>query len=211
MRKVAWTVIGLAWLACKQEGRPSPDESERARSAPAAAPPAVEDERPYEVTSAKLAAFVTYQRRMLEVQGALLKDLETLSERLDAGQLQVSRSLKAIDEKARSEEKARKALGLSLEDVNRLSRIVTDVMAQRHLARLMKFDEELATLEKAREKLPADQRAGLEAQMASLKAQAATFDDLADAKREHGAANVELVLTREDELIRNYRQMLEAY
>ena len=214
-----WSLCTLLAAGCTRDAGARADAGAPERAARAAAEAADEDAAPYVLTAEKLDAFIQYQQQMNGVQAGLLRELQSLATRLDAGQLQDSkgamaamgRSLKVIEAKSRTEEQARKALSLTPGDVNRISRITLDVMSQRHLARLMKFDEELAGLSRTREKLPEGQRDAVDLQIARVKAQAAAYTDLGAARREHGGANVDLVLSREEALLRNHREMLEAH
>ena len=119
--------------------------------------------------------------------------------------------MQLIEAKARAEAQAREAAGLSEADVNALSRIVTDVISQRHLAQVMRYDEEIRATEALQAKLPEAQREELAPRLKTLREQEAGFSGLAEVRRRHGDANVDAVLGREPDLAKNYRDMLEAY
>ena len=210
------SLMGLA--ACKREPPAVAPPSPREQAARAAERAAQEEARgPYTVTAGKLDAYVGYQRAMLKVQADLLRGLEGVAgTRVDGGAAPVSpgsveRSLKLIEAKARAEAQAREAAALSEADVNALGRIVTDVISQRHLAQVMRYDEEIRATEALQAKLPEAQREELAPRLKTLREQEAGFSGLAEVRRRHGDANVDAVLEREADLAKNYRDMLEAY
>lgn len=220
-----WGWVGLAALcsltgltACEREpaeAAPLPPREQAARAAQRAEQE--EAQGPYTVTRPKLDAYVGYQREMLRVQAQLLRGLEGLAGGMaDGGTVgadarAVERSMKLIETKARAEAQAREAAGLSEADVNALGRVVTDVISQRHLAQVLRYDEELRATEALQAKLPEAQRQELAPRLKTLREQEAGLRGLAELRRRYGDANVDLVLTREAELARNYRDMLEAY
>jgi hypothetical protein len=217
MRKVLWGLwVLLAFSACKKEEAAPRPASEEAAGAAAGGP--VEGEAaagPYVVTKEKLDAYVGYQRRMLEVYGSLLKGLHNLGALVDAGTPEAMASaragLKVVEAKAKAEAEARAQAGLSEADVNGIAEVVTAVISQRQLGRTLQYEEELKKLEALQAKLPPEQQEGLAAQVASMRRQVEAFETLADARREYGDANVDVVLTREDDLMKNYQEMLRVF
>ncbi|NMO13727.1 hypothetical protein HPC49_27010 [Pyxidicoccus fallax] len=217
MRKVLcglWVL--LAFSACKKEEAASRPAPEQADGALAGGPEAGEGEAgPYVVTKEKLDAYVGYQRQMLEVYGSMLKGLHNLGALVDAGTPEAAASaragLKVVEAKAKAEAEARVASGLSEADVNGIAEVVTAVISQRQLGRTLQYEEELKKLEALQAKLPPEQQEGLAAQVASMRRQVESFEKLADARREYGDANVDVVLTREEDLVRNYQEMLRVF
>ncbi|MBF5042722.1 hypothetical protein FGE12_09950 [Aggregicoccus sp. 17bor-14] len=218
---LAGALAGVGALAgCSRGEReaPAPDAREQAARAADRADQE-EAEGPYTVTPAKLNAYVGYQRAMLRVQAELVRGLEGLAGGVADGgaggeaasSAAVERSMALIQAKARAEAQAREEAGLSEADVNGLGRIVTDVVSQRHLAQVMRYDEELRATEALRQKLPPAQQQELEPKLRALREQDQTLRGLAEVRKRYGDKNVDLVLTREAELEKNYRDMLEAY
>jgi hypothetical protein len=209
-------LVLLTFSACKKEEaapRPAPGEAaEPADGAPAAGEAEV---GPYTVTKEKLDAYVGYQRRMLDVYGSLLKGLHGLGALVDAGTPEAMASaragLKVVEAKAKAEAEARQQAGLSESDVNGIAEVVTAVISQRQLGRTLQYEEELKKLEALQAKLPPEQQEGLAAQVASMRRQVEAFEKLADARRDYGDANVDVVLTREDDLMKNYQEMLRVF
>lgn len=211
-------LVLLTFSACKKEetaSRPAPGE---AAGQPSEAAPVADGEvaaGPYAVTKAKLDAYVGYQRRMLEVYGSMLKGLQGLGALVDAGTPEAMASaragLKVVEAKAKAEAEARQQAGLSEDDVNGIAEVVTAVISQRQLGRTLQYEEELKKLEALQAKLPPEQQEGLAAQVASMRRQVESFEKLADVRRDYGDANVDLVLTREDDLMKNYQEMLRVF
>lgn len=217
MRMVLWGVLGLlAFSACKKEEtapRPAPEQAaEVATGGPVDGEAAA---GPYVVTKQKLDAYVGYQQRMLDVYGSMLKGLHGLGALVDAGTPEAMASaragLRVVEAKAKAEAEARAQAGLSEADVNGIAEVVTAVISQRQLGRTLQYEEELKKLEALQAKLPPEQQAGLAEQVASMRRQVEAFEKLAEARREYGDANVDVVLTREDDLMRNYQEMLRVF
>lgn len=218
MRAVKWVLLG-AGLAlgagCRNEPQPPADPTVAAAARAAERASEAPEGRDFRATPEKLDAYVRYQRRLLEEQGRLWKELQGVAARLDAGaelsQDDLTRSLRAIEGKRASEEKARAEAGLTEADVNALMRLVTDVIGQRYTARLMKYDEELAKLEQVARALPEGKRGSLDGRLEALRREVEVGRTLPEARREHGDANVDAVLAREADLMKNYEQMLQQY
>ncbi|RKH56291.1 hypothetical protein [Corallococcus llansteffanensis] len=170
---------------------------------------------PYPLTQAKLEAYVGYQRKMLEVYGSLMRGLQDMGPLMDAGTpqaLEAARSgLRLIERKAQAETDARKAAGLTTDDVNRIAEIVTAVISQRQMGRTLQYEEELKKLEALQSRMPAEQQQELAPQVDSMRRQVEAFQKLPEARREFGDANVDVVLTREVDLTKNYQDMLKAF
>lgn len=211
----------MRWFVCLFLCLQMACRSEKAPPAPVAASAGVAPEvatGPYLITAPKLEAFVKYQRKLLEVQRGILQDVQALAAQLDGGSKggqntvgEMEGSLRSIERKARAEEAARQEAGLSQEDVNAISNVVTEVMGQRYLARALRFDEQLKSLEALQQKLPPGQRDAMNVQLTALREQAAQYQGLSEARRTHGDANVDAVLTREAALLQNYRDMLATF
>jgi hypothetical protein len=218
MRKVLWGLsVLLTFSACKKQEPPSEPAAGEAAGAWDGGPEAGEGGAPgsYQVTKAKLDAYVGYQRRMLEVYGSLLKGLEGVGALVDAGTPEAKAAaragLKLVEAKAKAEADARAEAGLSEDDINGIAEVVTAVISQRQLGRTLGYEEELKKLEALQERLPPEQRTELAEQVASMRQQVESFEKLAGVRRDHGDANVDVVLTREEDLMKNYQEMLRVF
>ncbi|MFP2959757.1 hypothetical protein ACLEPN_18445 [Myxococcus sp. 1LA] len=216
MRKVLFGVwVLVAFSACKKaEDATSPVAGEVGERA-AGAPDGAAEADPYTVSKEKLDAYVGYQRRMLEVYGSLMKGLQNLGALVDAGTPEAMAAaregLKVVEAKAKAEAEARREANLSEVDVNGIAEVVTAVISQRQLGRTLQYEEELKKLEALQAKLPPEQQQGMAPQVASMRAQVEAFQTLSDARRDYGDANVDVVLTREEDLIQNYQEMIRVF
>lgn len=224
MRRSLWVLcLALGFSACKKEktepvepspeaARPSaaPSQGERAS---AEEPPAEAEPGPYPVTKEKLDAYVGYQRKLLEAYDTLLKDLAQAKRDAKKGDelAEVNATMKLIEGKARAEEAARKEAGLSEEDVNGIADVVTAVIGQRQMIQALQMDEELKKLEEMQEKLTPEQREELAPQVAAMRERVEELQKLSEVRNTYGDANVELVLTREEDLAKNYQDMLSTF
>jgi hypothetical protein len=123
----------------------------------------------------------------------------------------VNAAMKLIESKAKAEEQARKEARLTEEDVNGLAEVVTAVISQRQLAQALQTEEELKKLEEMAAKLTPEQREELEPQLAAMRERNEELQKLAEVRRTYGDANVDLVLTREADLAKNYQDMLNTF
>ena len=224
MRRSLWVLcVALGFSACKREqAAPAPTPTEAAR--PSAAQP--EDEQAedtqepggapapgsYTLTKEKLEAYVGYQRKLLEAYETLQKDLARV--KLDAGgdaMAEVNATMKLIEGKAKAEEAARKQAGLSEEDVNGIGEVVTAVIGQRQILQALQLDAELNKLEEMQAKLTPAQREELAPQVAAMRERVEEVQKLTGVRARDGDPNGDLGLTREEELTKNYQDMLDTF
>jgi hypothetical protein len=225
MRRSLWVLcVVLGFSACKKEkAEPAPRALEAARPSTASqedgqapgedGPGAEFGPHVYTVTKEKLDAYVGYQRKLLEAYESLLRDMAKV--KLNAGKedslAEVNATMKLIEGKAKAEEVARKEAGLNEADVNGLAEVVTAVIGQRQLTQALKFDEELKKLEEMEAKLRPEQREELAPQLAAMRERNEDLQKLSEVRRTYGDANVDLVLTREEDLTKNYQDMLNTF
>ncbi|MFY0565479.1 hypothetical protein ACN28E_16780 [Archangium lansingense] len=226
MRKLLWVLFAAGVLSgCKKEEAPVPAQEEAGgavvdgeRESSAEAGGVFDDSNPYALTQAKLDAYVGYQRQVLDAYAAMARELQAAKVRLTAGTLDaqgrpvgMSESMKAIESKAESEAKARREAGLTEEDVNRIGSVVMDVITQRHMAAMMDLGGELKKLEEMQARLKPEQQKELAPQIDVMRQRVEETDRLVSVRKLHGDANVDLVLSREQDLMRNYQDMLKSF
>ncbi|MFY0524538.1 hypothetical protein ACN28I_15675 [Archangium gephyra] len=119
--------------------------------------------------------------------------------------------MKAIESKAESEAKARRDAGLTEDDVNRIGSLVMDVITQRHMAAVLDLAGELKKLEEMQARLKPEQQKDLAPQIEVMRKRVEETEKLVAVRKIHGDANVDLVLTREQDLMRNYQDMLRSF
>jgi hypothetical protein len=226
MRKLLWVLFAAGVLSgCKKEEAPAParqaagtEAGAGSREVPTEAPEAFDDSKPYALTQAKLDAYVGYQRQVLDAYAAMARELQAAKARLTAGTLDaqgrpvgMTESMKAIESKAESEAQARREAGLSEEDVNRIGSLITDVITQRHMAAMLDLAGELEKLEEMQARLKPEQQKELAPQIEAMRQRVEETEKLVSVRKVHGDANVDLVLTREQDLMRNYQDMLKSF
>ncbi|HLM43774.1 MAG TPA: hypothetical protein VK458_07890 [Myxococcaceae bacterium] len=220
MRKLLWVLFVAGALAgCKKEPTPPAQEDtggaaeEGSPEASAEALEAFDDSKPYVLTQEKLDAYVGYQRKVLDAYAAMSKALQVVQARAaapgkDPG---LSDAMKAVESKAEAEARARTEAGLSEEDVNRIGVLVTDVVTQRHIAAMLDLAGELQKLEAMQARLKPEQQKELAPQIETMRQRVQETEKLVTVRKQHGDANVDLVLTREKELMINYQDMLRSF
>ncbi|HVG61296.1 MAG TPA: hypothetical protein VNA24_22240, partial [Hyalangium sp.] len=124
---------------------------------------------------------------------------------------EVNATMKLIEGKAKAEEAARKEAGLSEEDVNGIADVVTAVIGQRQMVQALHMEEELKKLEEMQAKLTPEQREELAPQVAAMRERVEELEKLTEMRTTYGDANVDLVLTREADLAKNYQDMLSTF
>jgi hypothetical protein len=165
----------------------------------------------YRLTAAKLDAFLEYKRAILQGGEPSAAQLRELLRAVDAGEPDaVERAWAVLHALGAREVAARVRSGLSPAEVRTIESMASDVAAARVFVRPMglgKLSEDLAA---ARNSLPADRRAAVDATLESLKQDEARIERLADEREAWGDANVDLLLTREKELVRLYEAQLRG-
>ncbi|EPX62677.1 putative lipoprotein [Cystobacter fuscus DSM 2262] len=224
MRKVLWVVFAAGLLSgCKKEepaatAGPRQEAEAGREEAPGTGADPFDDSKPYVLTREKLDAYVSYQRTVQSAYAAVARELQAARARFQEapgtpaqGQGRLSESMKAIESKAELEDKARRDVGLSEQDVNRIGSLVMDVITQRHMAAMLDLSGELQKLEQMQARLKPEQAAELAPQIDAMRLRLQETEKLASVRKVHGDANVDLVLTREQDLMTNYQDMLRSF
>jgi hypothetical protein len=222
MRKVLWVVLAAGLLsACKKEepaatAGPRQEAEAGREEVPGAGADPLDDGKPYVLTREKLDAYVSYQRTVQSAYASIARELQAARARFQeappgTSTQRLSESMKAIESKAELEDKARRDVGLSEQDVNRIGALVTDVITQRHMAAMLDLSGELQKLEQMQARLKPEQAAELAPQIDAMRLRLQETEKLSSVRKVHGDANVDLVLTREQELMNNYQDMLRSF
>lgn len=225
MRKMLWVVFAAGLLSgCKKEepaatAGPRQEAEAGPEEAPGTGADPFDDSKPYVLTREKLDAYVSYQRTVQSAYAAVARELQAARARFQEapgtpsaqGQGRLSESMKAIESKAELEDKARRDVGLSEQDVNRIGSLVMDVITQRHMAAMLDLSGELQKLEQMQARLKPEQAAELAPQIDAMRLRLQETEKLASVRKVHGDANVDLVLTREQDLMTNYQDMLRSF
>ncbi len=182
-------VFGVVALAgCKEEPvSQGVDERTLSNSSEAA-------DAPLKLTDEKLASYVGYQRRMLEVYAT----------RLDAGGADLAPVVEA-------EEKARRQSGLQRRELSEIDQMVRAVIGQRVYGGAVPGDDSLERMRAVQSKLSGQGREEVAKSIAELERSREELVRLADPRRRFGDANVDLLLAHEAELTRLWKQTMATF
>jgi hypothetical protein len=201
----------LTLLAVSCRTRPVPSAAPAEADAPAVTAEGEVDAGPYRLTAAKLDAFLVYKRAVLDAGEPSLAQLRALLRAVDAGEPgAVDRAWAVLRAQGVREAAARARAGLSAAEVRVIEPMAADVAAARVFARplgLGKLSEDLAA---ARNSIPADRRAAVDSTLETLRQDEARLERLADEREAWGDANVDLLLSRERDLVRLYEAQLRG-
>ena len=169
------------------------------------------DAGPYRLTPAKLDAFLDYKRALVQGGEPSGPQLRELLRAVDAGEAgAVDRAWAVLHAQGTREEEARARSGLTSAEVRLIESMAADVAAARLFARplgLGKLSEDLAA---ARNSLPPDRREAVDATLAALREDEARLERLSDEREAWGDTNVDLLLSREKELVRLYEAQVRG-
>jgi hypothetical protein len=171
--------LSIALCVCRKPASTALDASVTS------AAPSVSPSGKLELTREKLDAYVSYQQAVLDKGPAAAAPID----------------------RARREEQARAASGLSDEDVRLIDEMVSSVVARRMVSKLT-ASQAFNPDPKVLGSLTPEQRKRLEEASAAYKAAQTNAQDLADERKKFGSANIDLLLTREAEIIKNWSAMM---
>jgi hypothetical protein len=206
---LAWTLLlAIAGVGCRT-GVKAPDAGFEA------GPPAAQlvelDAGPYQLTAAKLDAFFVYKRALLDAGELSPAQLRALLRAVDAGELEAGeRAWALLRAQAAREAVARARTGLTAADARAIESMASDVAAARVFARPMGLGKLSDDLAAARNSLPPDRRAAVDVTIENLRRDEARLEHLADEREAWGDANVDLLLSREKDLVRLYEAELRG-
>ncbi len=145
------------------------------------------------LTAEGLERYLAYQKRALEVWAP------------------AGGSKAALRTRAAQEEKARQESGFSEEELEDLERMVNAVMAKRSQLRSVDYAGLISQHEQLLEKLPPESKEAVQRQLDGLRRTRDELTALEPEKAAYGAANVEVLLTRDDELLKGWSRMLQIW
>jgi hypothetical protein len=170
---------------------------------------------PYVITPDLLDRYVRYQRKMIDTYTASLKELRSAPGKADASRVPpavLARSrpdiLAIIRKQSEAQATARQFAQLSERDVAETERVVSDVISRRFYAKNLKQDEAIKEMEEMKALLPAEHQREFDKSLQEMRRQREETTKLLDERKQYGDANVDLVLTREEELTKNWDEWL---
>lgn len=184
---LSFSVLALA--ACKKE--PVTAEADvLSASIPEEAPRA-----PLALTEAKLSSYLGYQRRMLDVYAS----------RLDAGR---KADLERVVE---AEEQARRQSGLDRRELAEIEEMVRAVIGKRVYGAAVPGDDSLNRMRALQPKLSEQGREEVARSIAEVEKSQEELVRLTEERRRFGESNVDLLLAREAELTRLWKETLGSF
>lgn len=211
----------LLTAACSKEPKappappPEPPKADLAQTPPEPPPPAPEEKK-IQITEPLVAKYTAYLQEVVAAHQALMTEYGKDVQRIDkekgvkqgvdaiasAGKVQ-----KAVDE---AEQKARAKAGLDLAEIDALRPAVGDVILPRLAYKdTAKQADDIEKQMKAQlAKLPADQRAEAEKQMAEMLKGMRSLGNATEARQKYGDDAVEAILKHEAELVPLFKQGL---
>lgn len=181
--------VGFFAAAChKEPAQPAAD----GRSASIPAEPAA---APMQLTDGKLTAYLTYQRRMLEMYRS----------RFDAG---ATANLAKV---AEAEEQARQQSGLQRHELGEIEQMVRSVIGKRVYGATPPGDDSLERMRSLQSKLPEEGREEVAKSIADLEKSRDELARLTQERRRYGDANVDLLLAREAELTGAWKETMATF
>jgi hypothetical protein len=205
----------LSLLACKKD-KAAPPSGEPLEGAAAAEDPAAAG--PYTLSPDKLDRYVKYEAKMIEVMAGTMKDVAAFEARADAGKYAgalgaaggMSDAVAVTRKRAEAEEAARKQVGLSSDELDRIDQVVHDIIAKRLVSKDVVDDSMIASMESMRDRMPKDQQASLDRPISEMKKLRDDVKNLTEERQKFGDANVDLVLSREADLMKNWEAQMNA-
>jgi hypothetical protein len=170
-----------------------------------------DDAGAYRLTSVKLDAFLTYKRALLEEGEPSAAQLRELLHAVDTKEPEaVERAWTVLHAQGAREAAARARTGLTSTEVRLIESMAADVAAARVFVRPLGLGKLFEDLAAARNSLPPERRAAVDATLEALQEDEARVEHLADERAAWGDANVDLLLTREKELVRLFETQLRG-
>ncbi len=198
-------VVALVLLlsSCRQEGSGTVALPATVPSEP---PGSTGDAGPYGVTSEALDRYIALQERSLAIHAETVRELGRM---VDAGT--GPEAIALVRRHADAMSALRQQAGLTDRDARELERIVFDVISKRALAATGEEEASLTALENLAANLSEQDRARLEASLASVREQQRELEALTEERKRHGDANVDAVLSRERELTRLWQRTIATF
>lgn len=203
----------LILTACQQERDPAAPPSPAIQSAKEDVAPldaeSLEAKSRYVVKEGTLDKYIAYQDKTMALYSALLEQLGK-AEGQDGG-TERHKTVALFRKHADAQEKVRREVGLSARDVYELERIVGDVISKRAVSPPAEQLESLRRMEELALQIPEAERPEFEKKLGALREAVATRDPLVEERRKYGDDNVDLVLTREKPLTRQWNHAISTF
>lgn len=189
---LAAVVLGLAAASCRKPLGAAPDGDAGPAAVAAPGPDAG-----LQLTLSKLDAFLAYARLLRGDGAPSAREVRRLSQAVDGGARALEEAYAGLRRRTEQAQALRADAGLTDAEVQALEALTAEVALARAGSGGPELDEALRSLEEAKDRLPADQRAGVERTIGRLRAQQDHARTLSDVRAKWGDAAVDTVLVRE--------------
>ena len=153
---------------------------------------------PLKLTDRKLSAYLAYERQMVELY----------ARSLDAGAASASPTVGKL---AEAEEEARRQSGVERGELTAIEQMVREVIVKRLYGGIAPGDDSLEQTKALQDKLSGPQREELTKSIAEMERTRNEFARLTRERRKYGDANVDLLIAREAELTRAWKEKMAAF
>lgn len=149
------------------------------------------------LTLSKLDAFLAYERLLRGDGAPSAREVRRLSQAADGGARALEEAYAGLRRRTEQAQAARADAGLTDAEVQALEALTAEVALGRAGSGGPELEEAVRALEGAKDRLPAEQRAGVERTVARLRAQQDRARTLSEVRAKWGDAAVDTVLARE--------------
>ncbi len=198
MRGASLLALAVWWAGCDRPGPRTPADA-GAGVAPTASAPARLDAGVGQatLTADALDRFIRYQQQLHEAWAGAM-----------SGPGGTKAALRA---RVAAEQQLRAASGLGEEELAQLDRMVNQVMARRAMLASVDYDGLIGQHEQLVARLPPESREAVQRQIDGLRKTRDELTLLAAERELFGSRNVDLLLTREKELLKGWNRMLQLW
>lgn len=150
-----------------------------------------------QLTLPKVDGFLAYERLLRGDGAPSAREVRRLSQAVDGGARALEEAYAGLRRRTEQAQAVRADAGLSEGEVQALEALTAEVALARAGSGGPELDEALRSLEEAKDRLPPEQRAGVERTVARLRAQQERARTLSEVRAKWGDAAVDTVLARE--------------
>jgi hypothetical protein len=150
-----------------------------------------------QLTASKVDGFLAYERLLRGDGAPSAREVRRLSQAADGGARALEEAYAGLRRRTEQAQAVRADAGLTDAEVQALEALTAEVALARAGSGGAELDEALRSLEEAKDRLPAEQRAGVERTVARLRAQQDRARTLSEVRAKWGDAAVDMVLARE--------------
>jgi len=150
-----------------------------------------------QLTLSKVDGFLAYERLLRGDGAPSAREVRRLSQGVDGGGRALEEAYAGLRRRTEQAQAMRADAGLTDTDVQALEALTAELALARAGSGGPELDEAVRSLEESTDRLPAEQRAGVERTVARLRAQQERARTLSEVRAKWGDAAVDQVLVRE--------------